>query len=74
VEEIRASELGFCKADVIGKEEHAWRSWTNDSFLCLLDLVETKYWEYNCKPFKESKWKSFTDVVNASFTNDVQWN
>jgi hypothetical protein len=71
VEEIRALELGFCKEDVIGKEEHAWRSWTNVSFLYLLDLVETKYWEYNCKPFKESNWKSFTNAVNASFTNDV---
>jgi hypothetical protein len=36
VEEIRALELGFCKEDVIGKEIHV-------KFLCLLDLVKTKY-------------------------------
>jgi hypothetical protein len=74
VEEIRALGLGFCKEDVVGKEEHARRSWINVSFLCWLDLVETKYWEYNCKPFKENNWKSFIDVVNASFSNDVRWN
>jgi hypothetical protein len=32
VEEIRALELGFCKKDVVGKEEHARKSWTIASF------------------------------------------
>ncbi len=32
VEESRALELGFCKEDVVGKEGHVWRSWTNASF------------------------------------------
>ncbi len=40
----------------------------------MLDLAENKYWEYNCKPFKEGNWKTFVDVVNASFPNDVRWN
>jgi DNA polymerase IIIc chi subunit len=44
------------------------------SFLCLLDLVENKYWEYSHKPFKESNKKAFTDVVNAIFSNDMQQN
>ncbi len=74
MEEIRALELRFCKEDVIGKEEPIGRSWTNVRFLCLLDLVKIKYWEYNCKLFKESNWKSFIDVMNVSFSNDVQWN
>jgi hypothetical protein len=38
----------------------------------MFDLIENKYWEYNCKPFKENNWKAFIDVVNASFLNDVQ--
>jgi hypothetical protein len=54
VEETTALELGFFKEIVVGKEEQVGGSWTNVSFLCLLDLVENKYWEYNCKPFKES--------------------
>ncbi len=36
--------------------------------------MENKYWEYNCKPFKEGNWKTFVNVVNASFPNDVRWN
>jgi hypothetical protein len=54
VEETWALELGFCKKDVVGKKEHARKSWTNASFLCLLDLVENKYWEYNHKMSKEN--------------------
>jgi hypothetical protein len=57
---------------MVSKEEHARRSWTNANFLCLLDLVENKYWKYNCKPFKKINWKAFIDVVNASFPNDVR--
>jgi hypothetical protein len=67
VEETRALELGFSKEDVVGKEKHVGRSWTNVSFLCLLDLVKNKYWEYNRKPFKESNKKVFTDAMNANF-------
>ncbi len=67
VEETRVLELGFCKEDVVGKEEHAWRSWTNA-------IVENKYWKYNHKSFKESNWKTFTDVVNEKFSNDVRQN
>ncbi len=59
---------------MVGKEEHARKSSTNASFLCLLDLVENKYWKCNHKPFKESNWKTFRDVVNESFSNDVRWN
>ncbi len=40
MEETRALDLGFSKEDVVGKEEHVGGSWTNVSFLCLLDLVE----------------------------------
>ncbi len=40
VEEIRALKLGFSKEDVVGREEHARRSWRNVYFLCLLKLVE----------------------------------
>ncbi len=40
----------------------------------ILDLIENKYWEYNCKPLKENNWKAFVDVMNASFFNDVQQN
>jgi hypothetical protein len=54
VEETRALELGFCKEDVVGKKKHVGKSWTNASFLCLLNLVENKFWEYNRKPFKEN--------------------
>ncbi len=54
VKETKALELGFCKKNVVGKNEHAGRSWTNLSFLCLLNFVKNKYWEYNCKPFKKS--------------------
>jgi len=54
VEETRTLELRFSKEDVVGKEEHVGGSWTNVSFLCLLDLVENKYWEYNRKPFNEN--------------------
>jgi hypothetical protein len=43
VEEIWALKLRFSKQDVIGREKHARKSWTNVSFLCLLDLVENKY-------------------------------
>jgi hypothetical protein len=71
VEETRALQLGFSKEDVIIKEKHDGKSWTNISFLCLLKIVKNKYWEYNCKPFKESNWKTFKDVVNAIFLNDV---
>ncbi len=39
----------------------------------LLNLVENNFWEYNCKPFKESSLKAFTNIVNANFTNDVKW-
>jgi hypothetical protein len=67
-------ELGFSKKDLVGKEEHVGGSWTNVSFLCLLDVVENKYWEYNCKPFKEGNWKTFTNIVNVNFSNDVWWN
>jgi hypothetical protein len=42
VEETRVLELGFSKKDVVGKK-HVGGSWTNVSFLCLLDLVENKY-------------------------------
>jgi hypothetical protein len=64
------------KENVIGNEEHARRSWTNVSFLCLLNLVKNKYWECNRKSFNESNWKAFIDVMNVSFPNDVQqdWN
>jgi hypothetical protein len=41
VEEIKG--LRFCKKNVVGKEKHVGRSWTNASFLCLLDLMENKY-------------------------------
>jgi hypothetical protein len=71
VEETRALELRFSKEAMVGKEEHVERSWTNVSFLCLLHLVENKYWEYNCKPSKESNWKAFANVVHANFPNDV---
>jgi hypothetical protein len=54
VEETRALKLGFSKEDVVGKKEHVGGSWKNVSFLCLLNLVEKKYWEYNRKPFKEN--------------------
>jgi hypothetical protein len=54
VEETRALELGFCKEDVVGKKKHGGKLWTNASFLCLLNLVENKYWEYNRKSFKEN--------------------
>jgi hypothetical protein len=54
VKETRALELGFDKKDVVGKEEHVGRSWTNAKFLCLLNFVKNKYWEYNRKPFKKS--------------------
>ncbi len=37
-------------------------------FLCLLDLVENKYWEYSRKPFKRSNKKAFTNAVNANFS------
>jgi hypothetical protein len=57
VEEPRVLGLRFYKEVVVGKKEHARRSWTNVSFLCLLDLVENKYWKYNHKPFKENNWK-----------------
>jgi len=30
------------------------------------------YWEYNCKPFEDNNWKTFTSVMNASFLNNVQ--
>ncbi len=73
MEETKALELGFSKEDVVGKKEHVGRSWTNASFLCLLNLVE-KYWGYNCKPSKESNWKTFVDAMNANFPNDVRWN
>ncbi len=43
VEEIRALKLGFSKEDVVGREEHARRSWRNVYFLCLLNLLENKY-------------------------------
>ncbi len=36
--------------------------------------MENKHWKYNRKPFKEGNWKAFTDVVDASFPNDVEWN
>jgi hypothetical protein len=74
VEEARALELEFSKEDVVGRKEHVGRSWTNASFLCLLNLVENTYWEYKCKPFKESNWKTFINVVNVKFPNDVRWN
>jgi len=32
VEEIRALKLGFSKEDVVGREEHARRSWRNVIF------------------------------------------
>jgi hypothetical protein len=54
VEETRALELGFCKKDVVGRKKHVGKSWTNASFLCLLHLVENKYWECNHRPFKEN--------------------
>jgi hypothetical protein len=41
-------------------------------FLCLLDLMENKYWECNHKSSKENNWKTFIDAMNASFPNDVQ--
>ncbi len=74
MEETRALRLGFSKKDVIGKKKHVGKTWTNISFLCWLKIVENKYWEYNCKPFKESNWKTFKDVVNAIFLNDVVQN
>jgi len=55
VEDTRALELGFSKEDVVSKEEHVGRSYGQMLvFLCVLNLVENKYWEYNCKPSKES--------------------
>lgn len=71
VKETRVLELRFCKKDVVGKKEHGGRSWTNASFLCLLNIVKNKYWEYNHKSFKVSNYKTFTYVVNANFLNDV---
>jgi hypothetical protein len=38
----------------------------------MLDLVENKYWEYNHKPFDENNKKTFTNAMNANFSNDVQ--
>jgi len=70
VEETKALELRFFK-NVLNKEKHVGRSLTNVSFLCLLNIVKNKYWEYNHKPFKENNWKAFTNVMNASFLNDV---
>jgi hypothetical protein len=43
VQETSALELRFCKKDVVGKEEHVRKSWTNASFLCLLNFVKNKY-------------------------------
>ncbi len=53
VEETRVLKLGFCKENVVGKKQHVGRSWKNVNFLCLLNVVKNKYWEYNLKPFKE---------------------
>jgi hypothetical protein len=37
----------------------------------LLDLVENECEEYNSKPFEESNWKEFTNVMNGNFSNDA---
>jgi len=53
-------------------QENVRRLWTNAQFQFCIDNCEGKYWEHNCKAFKEANWKEFIKQLNVKFS-DVQW-
>jgi hypothetical protein len=53
-------------------QENVRRLWTNAQFQFCINNCEGKYWEHNCKAFKEANWKEFIKQLNVKFL-DVQW-
>ncbi len=43
------------------------RLWTNAQFQFFIDNCEGKYWEHNCKAFKETNWKELIKQLNVKF-------
>jgi hypothetical protein len=48
------------------------REWKEATFMFWVDMCEEKYWEYNCKPFKQANWEFFARQLNTQFPNDPQ--